>query len=1045
MERSLTARLTVFTLVLLTLYGVPCNAQSSSAAVGGQVTDEQGRVVPGVKVILTNLNTAVAYETETNGDGYYNAPNLPPGIYRANVAKDGFKNIVKGTIELHVQDVASINFQLQIGSVTETVTVRAGGPVINTTDGSVSTVIDRDFVGQLPLNGRSFNTLLQLTPGVVIAPSASNPSNPGQFNINGQRSDANYFVVDGVSANFGGINPSSIALPGNGGGGGAQAFNAYGGTNSLASVDDVQEFRVQTSSFAAEYGRAPGGQVAIETRSGANSFHGSAFDYLRNNALDANDWFYDQAVAQGTMIPNPALRQNDFGGTFGGPIVRDNTFVFFSYEGLRVRQPETALIPVPSVDIRSSALPAVAPFLNAYPVPNGAVSPDDSTAEFTGTYSNQITADAISIRLDHSFGDKFRLFARYNYAPSNTLGRNSGDNLSELDKLKVGTQTLTVGGNVLLRPNLSLSLRGNYSLQSGSSSSSLDDFGGAQVPGTSVLLPSPLSAQNSSADFSTIGWSAYFFGFGQKVQQYQVNLLGDVTYTIGAHTIKTGADFKNLYVDQTGRDAGLLYLNFSAQQFASTGDSSLFVNSARHPAKFRYYFGSLYVQDTWRLGPRLTVTYGLRWELSPPPSGRSGTTLASWANTNNLTQINLAPAGTPLWKTVYHDFAPRVGLAYQLTPAGDFVFRAGWGMFYDTNSGTSANLGTLFPNTATFESFNQTVPIPDASTVAPVFSSTPPFPSFSTGFSSDLKAPLSYQWNVALEKSFRENQTVSATYVGQLGRNLLRLEDLSQPNPNFSGTFLLTDNRDSSNYNALQIQYKRALSHGFQALANYTWSHSIDTNSTDVLPVIPGELYAVNGNRGSSDFDVRDSFSGALLWNVPTLVKGDFLSAILKDWSLTTVVQARSGFPIDVVTNSVPLDGTSVATRPDLVPGVPIWLYGSQYPGDKALNLAAFALPQNPGQGNLGRNSFRGFGFTQVDFSISRLFSFGEYVKLQFRFDFFNLFNHPNFANPDSNIDDGPLFFGLSSQMLNQSLGGLNPLYQIGGPRSLQASLKLVF
>jgi hypothetical protein len=1042
------ASLALGVLIVYLVCVVSCLAQSASGTISGLVVDPTGAVIADADILVVNDATRVQYPGKTNSEGFYLIPNLPPGSYRLQVSRIGFKTLIKPDITVNVQDALSINFTLPLGAVSEIVTITAGVPLVNTQSATVGTVIDRNFVESLPLNGRSFNTLLQLTPGVVIAPSAANPSTPGQFNINGQRSDANYFVVDGVSANFGGTNPSSVSLPGNGGSGAAQAFNAYGGTSSLVSVDAVQEFRVQTSSFAPEFGRSPGGQVTIETRSGTNDFHGAAFDYLRNDAVDANDWFYNQAVgeaAAGTVIPKPALRQNDFGGTVGGPIVRDSTFLFFSYEGLRVRQPETARIPVPSVDLRSSALPSVAPFLNAYPVPNGIVSPDDSTAEFTGTYSNQITANATSIRLDHSFGDKFRLFGRYNYAPSRTLGRSFGDSLSELDTQKIDTQTLTVGGNAMFRTNLSASFRGNYSLQSGSSSSSLDNFGGAEVPNTSVLFPSPLSPRTSSADFSTVGLPPYFVGVGQKVQQYQANFVGDVNYSIGVHSLKFGVDFREVYLDLAGRDAGLTYLNFSLPQFASTGESSLFLNSERHPAKFKYPSLSFYAQDTWRLGRRLTATYGLRWEFSPPPTGRDGTTLASWTNTENIAAMNLAPSGTPLWKTRYDNFAPRVGLAYQLTPSGDFVLRGGWGMFYDTSSGTSADLGILFPNTATFEALNQAVPITDANAVAPSFSLTPPFPSFTKGFSSDLKSPVSYQWNVALEKSFGENQAVSITYVGQVGRNLLRLEELNQPNPNFAGIFYLTDNRDSSNFNALQIQYRRSLSAGFQALANYTWSHSIDTNSNDALPVIPGQLYSVNANRGSSDFDVRDSFSGALLWNAPSSSRRGFLGALARGWSLDTVVQARTAFPIDVVTNSVPLAGTSVATRPDLLPGVPVWLYGPQYPGGKALNLSAFALPQTPGQGTLGRNAFRGFGFTQMDLSVGRRFVFGDRVKLQFRLDVFNIFNHPNFANPDNNIDDGPLFFGLSSQMLNQSIGGLNALYQIGGPRSLQVSLKLIF
>ena len=1037
--------LSVIVLILVACFSV--FAQTETATLSGVVQDPKGAVVPDVEVVATRIETGSVATTRTNSAGIYFFTGLMPGHYHLIVRKPGFKEIAIKEFQLFLQGKLEQNFSLEIGSVSETVTVTAGAPLVNTTDASVSTVIDREFVKSLPLNGRSFNTLLQLTPGVVIAPGAANPSDPGQFNVNGQRSDANYFVIDGVSGNFGVGSASSAAIPGKGGTGTAQAFNAYGGTSSLASVEAVEEFRVQTSSFAPEFGRAPGGQVTIETRSGTKDFHGNVFDYFRNDALDANDWFFNQAVAQassGSLIPKPALRQNDFGGTLGGPIIHDKTFFFFSYEGLRVRQPETARILVPSLDLRASTLPSVAPFLNAYPLPNGAVSLDDTTAEFTGTFSNQITSNATSVRLDHDFSQKFRLFGRYNEAPSQTLGRGVSSNLAELDTQTIDTRTLTVGENSLLRSNLSVSFRGNYSRQSARSSSSLDSFGGAQVPAVSVLLPVPLTQQNGSADFTTIGLPAYFFGTGPKNTESQVNLIGDTVYGVGAHTLKFGADFRDLYLDLGGREGGLLYLNFSLQQFASSGTSSLFENSVRHASKLIYRSFSLYGQDTWKISNRLTATYGLRWELSPPPTGRDGTTLAAWANTGDLAAIGLAPRGTPLWDTRYDNFAPRVGLAYQLTQSGDLVMRGGWGMFYGVSGGRTADLGFLFPNTASFIGFNQNLPVAELASVTPSFSLAPPYPSFSEGFSSKLKLPVSYEWNVAIEKSFHQRQAVSITYVGQVGRDLLRLEELNEPNPNFSGIFFLTDNRDTSDFQALQVQYKHSLSGSLQFVANYTWSHSIDTSSSDALFSIPGQLYAVNGDRGSSDFDVRHNFSGGAAWNLPTFVKHGVPSALVRGWSLDAVMQARTAFPIDVLTSSVPLAGTQVSTRPDLVPGVSAWLYGSQYPGGKALNPSAFAIPQAVGQGNLGRNSLRGFGFTQLDFSLGRRFNFSERAGLQFRADMFNIFNHPNFANPDNNIDDGPLF-GLSSQMLNQSLGGLNALYQIGGPRSLQLSLKFEF
>jgi len=296
----------VFVFVFACLTGLAVCRADELAAVTGLVTDPNGRSVPGVTVIITNLATNVASRTVTNDQGIYRVPSLQPGIYRMTLDKDGFKSIVKSGVELHVQDVASINFELQIGSVNETVTVEAGGLVINTTDGSVSTVVDRQFADGLPLNGRSFQTLIQLTPGVV--PTPSNALDAGQFSINGQRAASNYWMVDGVSANIG-IGASSGGQPGNGLGGSLGSFSALGGTNSLVSVDAMQEFRIQTSTYAPEFGRTPGGQISIVTRSGTNQFHGTMFDFLRNDVFDANDWF-----ANNKGLKKPEERQNDFGG-----------------------------------------------------------------------------------------------------------------------------------------------------------------------------------------------------------------------------------------------------------------------------------------------------------------------------------------------------------------------------------------------------------------------------------------------------------------------------------------------------------------------------------------------------------------------------------------------------------------------------------------------------------------------------------------------------------------------------------------------------------
>src|ERR1700693_2978971 len=305
-----------FLLILIPLFAANISAQSPNGIINGLVIDPTGAVIPGAEIRVVNDATAVQYIGKTNGDGIYVVSDLPPGTYRLQVSKIGFKTLIKPDIILNVQDSLAINFTLPIGAASETVTVTGGAPLMNTESAAVSTVVDRQFAENLPMNGRSFQTLIELTPGVVVTPS--NAFDNGQFSINGQRTSSNYWTVDGVSANIG---VSSDIHAGNGFGGALGSFSVLGGTNSLVSVDALQEFRIQTSTYAPEFGRTPGGQISIVTRSGANQFHGTAFDYLRNDVFDANDWFADSVG-----LPKAQERQNDFGGTFSGPILKNSTF-----------------------------------------------------------------------------------------------------------------------------------------------------------------------------------------------------------------------------------------------------------------------------------------------------------------------------------------------------------------------------------------------------------------------------------------------------------------------------------------------------------------------------------------------------------------------------------------------------------------------------------------------------------------------------------------------------------------------------------------------
>ena len=1003
-------------------------AQSPTGTISGIVTDPSGAAITEAEILIVNDMTRVQYPARTNQEGIYLISNLPPGSYRVQVAKLGFKTIIKPEITLNVQDALALNFSLPLGAVSEVVTIQGGAPLVNTETASVGTVIDRQFVETLPLNGRSFNTLLQLTPGVVVAPSSS--TSPGQFSVAGQRTDANNFTIDGVSANFG---VGSGGYLGNTGSGSTQAFSAIGATSSLVSVDALQEFRVETSSFAPEFGRAPGGQVVLVTRSGTNDFHGAVFDYFRNTVMDANDWF-----ANRVGNPRAAEHHNDFGGIFGGPIRKNRTFFFFSYEGARLDLPQTAQIDVPSLYARENAPSSLAPFVNAYPTPNsGAAAPGAFTDTFTGTYANRATLNATSFRIDHALTSRFLIFGRYSDAPSNIEQRMN--NLANVNTLETNTRTATVGLNMMLSSGLSNSIRGNYSTQSVSSTYRMDSFGGT-VPLDPVSLLGTLPASDSLGYFQFSDAEAFYLGPYTRNKGTQFNFTDDLSASAGSHALKFGGDYRALFMDQGVYHNGLYYYGPTVEEFLSTATVTLSTGNTNHSQILSQAL-SLYGQDTWRVKPRLTLTYGLRWELNPAPSPRNGTVLASWTNIDDPANLALAPLGTPVYRTTYGNVAPRVGMALKLDPSGTTVLRAGWGLYYDLGTGAAASLGAYFPNSS--DSFIPSVdfPVPDPSLYLAPITADPPY-GIVQAMAPDLKLPRSYQWNVALEKSFA-GQVVSATYVGQAGRRLLRNEALYQPNANFESAFQVNVNSARSNYTGLQLQYRRPLSHGVQVLANYAFSHALDNASDDVIASTPGVIISGESDYASSKFDVRHSFSGAFSVNLPNVGKNTWMSAVTKDWSLESVFVARSGFPFNAVIYGYSPGGYATS-RPDLVPGQSIWVTDAAAPGGQSLNPAAFTVPDTARQGTEGRNDIRGFGLTQMDLSLGRLFPIWERSKLQFRVDVFNLLNHPNFTNPSALIQYGPSYLA-SKRMLNNGLGGLNPLFQQGGPRSMQLSAKISF
>lgn len=1022
-------------LLFVSLAFCPALAQSTSGVVSGLVLDPAGHPITGADVELVNDATGVRYAGATNGEGIYAIPNLPPGPYRMQVAKLGFKTLIKPDIVLHTEGALAINFTLPVGATSETITVEGGASLLQTESATVSTVIDRQMVESLPLNGRSFNTLLQLTPGVVIAPLASGPASsaPGQFSVSGQRTDANSFTVDGVSANFG-IATDGL-YSGESGTGSDQAFSALGGTSSLVSVEALQEFRIETSSFAPEFGTTPGGQVMMTTRSGTNDFHGGVYEYFRNNVMDANDWFSDHAGQ-----PRAPERHNDFGGYLGGPLWRGRSFFFFSYEGARLRLPQTSVTAVPYLGGGCAPPAGVAPLLEAFPTPNGSVSAATCTGEFTGGYSNAASLNATSIRFDQHLNDRLSLFGRYNYAPSATASRVYS--LSETEDAPVNTQTLTVGIDMALSPRAANTLRGNYSSQSSNLIDALDAFHGSTPPSPAQLLGTLASGENDAA-FETFDTNYYDFGPVGRNRARQLNFVDDLTVGWRDHRFKFGGQYRGIFLDKVPYEHSVALIAASVLGLESDQAAEL-ITSTHQPTYLLSQSSSLYAQDTWKIHPRLTLTYGLRWELAPAPAPRNQTRLASWSDVGEPAQIALAPPGTPLWATTWTNFAPRFGVAWQPGKKSGLVFRAGIGLFYDLGVGSVADVGSFFPGSATLVTPSVGVPVADPSAWLPALSLAAPYPVVEA-FDPALVLPRSSEWNLALEKSISGRQVVSATYVGQHGASLLRQLAQYRPNPNFSSEFLLNGNFAWANYHALQLQYRRQIAGSLQALVNYSWSHSLDNASNDVIAGFSGNVISGVSDYASSDTDVRSSFSGTIDYALPGLRSSGFLGRTTRMWRLAGVAVARTGFPFNglVIFESPDPSGYALS-RPDRIPGQRLWVPDPEAGGGRSLNANALIAPSSPRQGTEGRNDIPGFGLTQIDLSLDRKFQVAERTAVEFRADAFNTFNHPNFTNPPADVELGPSFL-ISRKMLNAGLGGLNPLFQEGGPRSLQLSLRLDF
>jgi hypothetical protein len=892
----------------------------------------------------------------------------------------------------------------------------------------------------------------------------------GDFSVNGEPTEANSFYVDGVSANIRSALPSSASHTGSSGS--IAGSTALGTTQSLVSVDALQEFRVLSSTYSAEYGRTPGGQFTFLTRSGGNNVHGSLYDYFRSYALDTLDWFAKNSldIDKSPVFTgySPAVyAQNDFGATLGAPIIlpsiydgRNRSFLFFSYEGLYVDQqtPQTySLVPTfcygnsgpecPGIPLQVAAVLQTFPF-GLYTTPSAGLSFTKVTGASFPSHVN-----SSSVRVDHIFSPKFSIFFRYGGTPSD----GSANQLFSVTTYRNSTQNLAFGSTNQLSASRGNELRLGYVAAHVNSSTVTEvlDYDGSGHTGIYPLgdLNADLGAVSPYGSASA---DAYIHLTGLGDSDSNTNQAGDSldewnlrdTFSLSArnHLFRFGVDQRHIRAGITLPALSVLADFFTRDSLVENLASDLVVTRST-PARPVLNEFSAFAEDEWKIWPSLSLSVGLRWDVNPAPKGQNGqdayTVLGDVAAPATL---QLAPRGTSLWRTGWFNLAPRLGAAWvaRSQPGRELMVRAGGGVFFDT--GTRAALkafdGIGFATSAYFPG----APVPATSSqitfptaVAASYSNMQAF-----AFSPHLQLPYSWQWNLGVEQALGRSQSITVSYVGAAGRRLLQEQrrNVSAANPDF-GDVTYFPSGLSSSFQSLQTKFQRSLSPGIEVLGSYTWSHSLDYGSTD--PAYPLQW-------GNSNLDVRQNLEAAASWS-STAARHPLLRfrRILEGWELDGRLIARTGFPVDLLGNFFfdPITGKPYYSGVDLVPGKQSYLHDSQVAGGRMFNGGqnvsdpAFVLPAGAAQGDAPRNVVRGFSAVQGNLAVQQTVRLPERLNIQIKAETFNVFNHPNFGYIDPSLSD--LLFGQSTKMLNQSFGSSGALYNQGGPRAIQLSLKLVF
>ena len=1020
----------LFLLVAGLLVSSPVLAQST-ATLQGTVSDAKGAVVPNATVTVRNRSTSFERVTQSDSEGNYQVAALPVGVYTIEVKVEGFKTQVADHVTVEVARTVVQNFQLDVGAISEQVQVSSDVPVIETATTSVGTVINQRTVQEIPLNGRHFVDLGLLIPGSVTPPQNGFLTAPlrGQgsfaFNTAGNREDTVNFMINGINLND--MVQNQITFQ--------------------PSINTVQEFKVDNSTFSAEYGRNSGAIVNIATRSGTNEYHGEFFEFLRNEKLDARNFFDVNSEP-------PPFKRNQFGFNIGGPIHlprfgeggsilsyngTNRTFFFFSYEGLRQRQGLTlngnTLTPAQRANATN---PTVIKLLPLIPLPTSIdVVNNVEVGRFAGAGTAPVDIDQWTGDVSHSFSANDRLHGYYAFQRDKRGEPNlQGNTLPGFGDTRQSTrQIFTLNETHIFGPNVTNEARLGFNRVNITFTPNL------QVNPTDFDIENGIDQPIGLPQISITGFNFNIggpAGFPQGRADTTVVVSDTLSWLRGNHSFKFGGEGRRFYNNNFTLDTGQFvfpnvasFLDGRATAFSvTTGDrSSAIIQNAI----------GFYVEDNYKVRSNLTLELGLRWDWNMTPTERFNRFVVFDPETRSLLRV-----GSGI-DEVYHEnnknFQPRVGIAWDPFKDGKTSIRAAYAILTDqpvTNvvTGLASNppladprtITTPLPNLITFQ---------NAADVARAAGLSP------STVAHDFDNAYVQSWNLNIQREIGRDLGVTIGYFGTKGTHLRISRNINQPinggarpfatlsssspiAPNAAlNNIVQIESTGNSSYNALWLTATKRLSRGFQFNASYTLSKSIDYNSLNSQGVVVQDSYNLRGSRGLSDFDARHRFVISGLYELP--FKGNRL---VEGWQFSTIVQSQSGNPVNIVVNNAAFTGTNNTVRPDVTG--PIETLGTV---SRWFDISPFVVPVGR-FGNLGRNVVIGPGFNNTDFSVIKRTKLTESQLIEFRWEIFDLFNHANFGQPGRVV--GTQAFG---QIVNTRF----PTGDSGSSRQMQFALKYKF